>query len=115
MLDLTPMMEPSMPIHPFEPPRGHLEQLKIDSKALRGNLLGDPTERTVAVYLPEGYDEGKRSYPLLVGLAGFTGSGLKLLSWQSFGENLPQKRRFSTSPSSVQNDEFRLHTGKSPY
>ena len=80
-----------MPTHHFEPPRGRIETLTIDSDALRGNLLGDPTERTIAVYLPEGYDDSSEDYPLLVGLAGFTGSGLELLSWQTFGESVPQR------------------------
>ena len=80
-----------MPRHNFAPPRGRLETVVIDSDAVRGNLLGDPAERTVSVYLPEGYDEATTDYPLLVGLAGFTSSGLKLLAWQTFGENLPQR------------------------
>jgi len=80
-----------MPVHPFEPPRGRIERLTIDSRALRGNLLGDPAKRHVAVYLPEGYDEASGKLPLFVALAGFTGSGYKLLNWQIFGENLAQR------------------------
>ena len=30
---------------------------KIDGSRLAGNLLGDPTERDLFVYLPPGYDE----------------------------------------------------------
>jgi hypothetical protein len=63
----------------------------VVSEAVRHNLLGDPHERHVAVYLPPGYDDTKTDYPLFVALAGFTGSGLKLLGWQSFGENVPQR------------------------
>jgi len=80
-----------VPRHNFDPPRGRIGRLRIDSAALRGNLLGDPSERTVAVYLPPGHDEDGGSYPLLVGLSGFTGSGLKLLAWQAFGESVPQR------------------------
>jgi len=80
-----------MPVHPFDPPRGRVETLTIDSQALRGNLLGDPTVRRVAVYLPEGYDDTDDDYPLLVDLVGFTGSGLKHLGWQAFTENVPQR------------------------
>jgi len=79
------------PRHNFDAPRGRLERVTIDSRALRGNLLGDPTARDVAVYLPSGYDDSDVDYPLFVGLAGFTGSGLKLLAWQSFGESVPQR------------------------
>lgn len=80
-----------MPTHNFEPLRGRVETLSIDSRALRGNLLGDPAVRAVSLYLPEGYDGSDADYPLFVGLAGFTGSGPKLLSWQGFGESLPQR------------------------
>ncbi len=41
-----------MPIHPFHPPRGRVETIVVESEVLAGNLLGDPTERRVAVYLP---------------------------------------------------------------
>lgn len=80
-----------MPVHRFDPPRGRIETLEIDSAALRGNLLGDPARRTVAVYLPEGYDSSDADYPLFVDLAGFTGSGLRHIGWHGFGENLPQR------------------------
>lgn len=80
-----------MPQHHFDLPRGRLEYVAVDSRALEGNLLGDPARRNVAVYLPEGYDDGRKELPLMVGLAGFTGSGLKLLNWESFGASLPQR------------------------
>lgn len=80
-----------MPTHPFAAPRGRVARLTVRSDALGGNLLGDPAEREVAVYLPDGYDESGADYPLLVGLAGFTGSGLKMLGWRSFDENLLQR------------------------
>lgn len=80
-----------MPIHRFQRPRGRVEEIAVRSSALAANLLGDPHERNVAIYLPPGYDEEAGDYPLFVGLAGFTGSGLKLLGWQAFGENLPQR------------------------
>lgn len=80
-----------MPVHRFQQPRGRLTSIEIRSEALSGNMLGDPGTRTVAVYLPEGFDSGDEDYPLLVGLAGFTGSGLKMLSWRSFGQSLPQR------------------------
>jgi S-formylglutathione hydrolase FrmB len=80
-----------MPAHNFERPRGRVVEIAIDSPALRDNLLGDPSVRTVAVYLPEGYDDSDADYPVVVDLAGFTGSGLRRLSWQSFGESVPQR------------------------
>lgn len=80
-----------MPIHPFDPPRGRCETLIVESRALRGNLLGDPTRRRVAIYLPEDYQRSGAEYPLFVYLAGFGGSGLKHMGWLAFGESLPQR------------------------
>ena len=80
-----------MPTHVFDPPKGRIERLRIDSTALAANLLGDPSTRTVDVYLPPGYDDASTAYPLFVALAGFTGSGLKMHAWQGFGENVPQR------------------------
>lgn len=80
-----------MPRHNFERPRGRLEEFVLESEALRGNALGDPAARTVAVYLPAGYDDSDADYPLFVDLAAFTGSGLKRLAWTCFGESVPQR------------------------
>ncbi len=81
----------SVPRHPFDPPRGRLAHLSIDSKVLGDNLVGDPSEREVAVYLPPGYDVHDRQYPMFVYLAAFTSSGLKEVGWRSFEESLPQR------------------------
>ena len=81
-----------MPRHNFARPQGQFVEISIDSKALAGNLLGDPHERCAAVYLPPGYDpSAPGGYPVFVALAAFGGSGLKLLNWSSFGENLAQR------------------------
>ena len=80
-----------MPQHPFAPLRGRIETFSWDSPALAGNLVGDPAERSVAVHVPEGYDDTDHDYPLFVELASFTGSGLKRLAWQAFGESVPQR------------------------
>jgi hypothetical protein len=80
-----------MPVHTFDRPRGRIVELTIDSAAVAANRLGDPGARTVAVYLPEGYDESDADYPLLVDLAAFTGSGLKRLAWTAFGASVPQR------------------------
>jgi enterochelin esterase-like enzyme len=80
-----------MPVHNFERPRGRVEEIVVQSRVLRDNALGDPFERVVAVYLPEGYDESDADYPLFVDLAAFTSSGLKRLAWTAFGESVPQR------------------------
>jgi len=52
-------------------------------------MLGDPSVRTVDVYVPAGHDgEG---LALLVDLVGFTGSGLSHTNWAGFRENLPER------------------------
>jgi len=80
-----------MALHNFAAIRGTRVEFTIDSKALRNNLLGDPTTRRVAVYLPEGYDDSTGDYPLFVDLVGFTGSGLAHFNWRPFGDNIPQR------------------------
>lgn len=56
-----------------EEPAGRFEELTLDSDALRGNPLGDPSERPLWVYLPPGYDdEPDRRYPSLYVIQGLT-------------------------------------------
>ncbi len=80
-----------MPVHNFESPRGEVLSIEIDSQALAGNLLGDPSRRQVGVYLPADWRQPAQSYPLLVYLASYSNSSLKKLGWERFGENLPQR------------------------
>jgi enterochelin esterase-like enzyme len=71
-------------------PAGEVRRLTVESKALKGNLLGDPTVRELRVYVPAGYDVGRR-YPLLVDVVGFTGSGQIHTNWRPFTENVPER------------------------
>ena len=80
-----------MPAHPFTRPRGRIEVIEVHSEALKNNLLGDPVDRSVAVYLPEGYDQSTDDYPLMVDIVGFTGSGFSHVGWKAFQENVPQQ------------------------
>ncbi len=62
------------------------------SEILKDNPLGDPHVRKLGVWLPPGYDEsGKRRFPVLYDLVGFTGSGLSHLGWKPFGDNVPER------------------------
>jgi len=71
---------------------GRTEVFSLRSRLLAGNPLGDDPERRIAVHLPAGYgDDPARRYPLLVALAGYTGSGLRQIAWQGFTENLPER------------------------
>ncbi len=73
----------------FFGPMGSVSRLGIESQALKSNMLGDPSVRTVDVYVPAGHDgEG---LALLVDLVGFTGSGLSHTNWAGFRENLPER------------------------
>jgi hypothetical protein len=55
-------------------PAGCFDELTLDSEALRGNPLGDPSERPLWVYLPPGYeDEPDRRYPSVYAIQGLTG------------------------------------------
>jgi hypothetical protein len=78
-----------MPSHPFSPVKGEFRTFTIDSKALQGNMLQDPTTREVLVYLSPGWEEG--NLPLFVDLVGFTGSGKAHNNWKPFQESLPQR------------------------
>jgi len=69
--------------------QGTVHRLTLDSAALQNNLLGDPTERIIDVYVPAGHD-GK-SLPLLVDLVGFTAGGPAHTNWKNFSENVPER------------------------
>ena len=51
---------------------GRLVEIKVPAPSLKGNLLGDPTEQSAAVYLPPSYDASPtRRFPTLYLLHGF--------------------------------------------
>jgi S-formylglutathione hydrolase FrmB len=58
----------------------------VESRALVGNPLGDPTVRRVAIWLPPSYATAPaRRYPVIYWLAGYSGTGEMLFSgnpWQ---------------------------------
>jgi len=68
-----------------------MESFSITSPNLAQNLLGDPGERVVTVYVREGADEVAGGVPLLVDLVGFTGSGFSHVSWKCYDESVPQR------------------------
>jgi len=71
---------------------GTVVRERIESRALRGNALGDPAERDVFVYLPPGYDAAAaRRYPVVLLLTGFTGLGESPFQRQAFGEALHER------------------------
>jgi enterochelin esterase family protein len=71
--------------------RGTLRIDVVDSPALRGNPLGDPSARPLAVYTPPGYDpEGSRRYPVLYCLHGYTGNVAGLVAGRAWETNVVQ-------------------------
>ncbi len=64
------------------------------SALLKGNPLGDPYVRRLAVWLPPQYDAARsrgRRFPMLMDMVGFTGSGLSHIAWKNFSENVPER------------------------
>jgi hypothetical protein len=74
-------------------PSGTLVVLEHTSKILKDNPLRDPHVRKLAVWLPPQYDAapGRRRFPALYDLVGFTGSGLSHTNWKPFGDNVPER------------------------
>src|SRR3954454_17759015 len=63
------------------PLAGRLDEHVFTSQVLRGNPLGDPSERPLWVYVPPGYDdEPDRRYPSVYVIQGYTGT---ITMWQN--------------------------------
>jgi S-formylglutathione hydrolase FrmB len=71
--------------------KGRTDEHVVDSRALRGNALGDPHERPVWVSTPPGYDDdADRRYPSVYVIQGLTG---QLDAWRNrspFRRNFPE-------------------------
>lgn len=71
---------------------GRIVRLGVESRLLKGNLLGDPHARELPVWLPPEYDEEpERRFPVLFCLAGYMGTGESHLGFRPWGENLPHR------------------------
>ncbi len=64
-----------------------VEVLRVDSRALRANPLGDPSERALHLVVPDDLTAGER-VPCIWWLAGFAGVGRALLSHDPWQEGL---------------------------
>ena len=80
---------------------GRYDEHEIDSKALRGNALGDPHLRPLWVYVPPGYDASRARYPLAMLLAGYGSTNHSLLNYDFFQPN-PVERWFHEHNALVQ-------------
>jgi enterochelin esterase-like enzyme len=75
-------------------PAGRLVRLEHDSEVLRNNPLGDPSRRSIDVWLPPQYAEPqltKKRFPVMYDLVGYTGTGQSHTQWKGFEENLPER------------------------
>ena len=68
---------------------GTVRRLSVNSALLGANLLSEPTERAVDVYVPHGHSGA--GLPLLVDLVGYTAGGPAHTNWKNFGENVPER------------------------
>jgi enterochelin esterase family protein len=70
---------------------GRTEIVEFESQALRGNPLGDPSTRQIAVHLPPDYDaQASRRYPVIYWLHGFSGFGLQATRDTPWVPSLPR-------------------------
>src|SRR5277367_590301 len=70
-------------------PAGAVHRLVVESQILHCNMLGDPTDRRVDVYVPAGSNGA--GLPLLTDLVGFTAGGPAHTNWSAFRENVPER------------------------
>lgn len=69
--------------------KGTKERIKVHSKALEGNLIGDPADRDVTVYLPPSYTSNpEKRFPVLYMLHGFTDTDSQWFGWEKHWINL---------------------------
>ena len=63
----------------------------IDAETLRGNALGDPSSRPLAIYTPPGFDpQGSRRYPVVYVLHGYMGDVAALVCGRPWETNVLQ-------------------------
>ena len=60
-------------------PAGQMITDTITSAALEGNKLGDPNTRNMTIYLPPGYNDSDKAYPVIYLLHGFGGDERSLV------------------------------------
>jgi S-formylglutathione hydrolase len=58
---------PAMPTQAFR----SMNTIKIEAPSLVNNLVGEPTERTISVYLPPSYGSSEKRYPVIYYLPGY--------------------------------------------
>src|SRR5688572_12147238 len=69
-----------------EPKKGKVVTAHIISAILKENKIGLDTNRSISVYLPPGYEQSKKSYPVIYFFHSLGWSNEKMFA----GENSPQ-------------------------
>lgn len=70
-------------------PKGTKERIKVYSQAIEGNLINDPANRDVTVYLPPSYKtQPEKRFPVLYMLHGFTDNDSQWFGWEEHWINL---------------------------
>jgi len=69
---------------------GRLLEFTVDSPALAGNPLGDPSRRPLLAWLPPGHQDGA-GLPAVYFLHGFTGSGRGWLNVSPWSPTVPER------------------------
>ena len=65
----------AVPVAPTEIFRS-LNRIEIEAPSLVGNLVGEPTKRTIYVYLPPSYSSTEKRYPVIYYLPGYGDSSI---------------------------------------
>jgi enterochelin esterase-like enzyme len=68
----SPTAVPATPTEAFRP----MNMIKIDAPSLMNNMVGEPSERTIYVYLPPSYTSSERRYPVIYYLPGYGDSSV---------------------------------------
>ena len=71
----TPTAAPTAPTVPTQAFRS-MNMIKIPAPSLSNNLVGEPTERTIYVYLPPSYGSSENRYPVIYYLPGYGDSSV---------------------------------------
>jgi hypothetical protein len=74
---------------PFET-AGSFSRETLNSRALEGNPLGDPSQRTMWVYTPPGYEDSDRRYPAIYFLHGYLGRVDGYWNWVGWNPGVPR-------------------------
>jgi S-formylglutathione hydrolase len=69
--------------------QSQLVETTFNSPSLKGNLLGDPTEQKVVIYLPDGYAKNAaRRFPVLYFLHGYSDTTPRIRAGQQFQKDM---------------------------